>query len=203
MDKYDRMKLKQKFGVIGTELWNHANGIDLSRIHDYTKEEDKSYSHSQILFKDYNGDNIKIIIREMVDVLEIRLRNNKKTTQVIGFGISYSKNIMGGFYHRIKLDNPTDNSNIILNTCLTIFDKFYEDLPIRKVSISCGMLNDKIGIQLNIFESYQDIQEANDLKEATIQITNKFGKNALLRASSLLEDSTIKERNKKIGGHNA
>ena len=56
---YDRNKLKQKFGVIGTELWNHANGIDLSRIKDYEKTKEKSYSHSQVLFKDYNGENIK------------------------------------------------------------------------------------------------------------------------------------------------
>ena len=27
--------------------------------------------------------------------------------------------------------------------------------------------------------------------------------NSILKASSLLEDSTIKERNKKVGGHNA
>ena len=41
-------------------------------------------------------------------------------------------------------------------------------------------------------------------KDNTIDlITNKFGKNSILRASSLLNDSTIKERNKKIGGHNA
>ncbi|UKI29037.1 MAG: hypothetical protein L6V78_01395 [Clostridium sp.] len=33
--KYDRYKLKEKFGVIGEELWYHANGIDLSKISDF------------------------------------------------------------------------------------------------------------------------------------------------------------------------
>ena len=96
---YDRNKLKQKFGVIGLELWNHANGIDLSRIESFKKEKDHSYSHSQVLFKDYNGENIKIIIREMVDVLAIRLHQNHKTCSSIGFGIGYSKSVGGGFYH--------------------------------------------------------------------------------------------------------
>ena len=36
-----------------------------------------------------------------------------------------------------------------------------------------------------------------------LDIKDKYGKNALLKASSLLNDSTIHERNKKIGGHNA
>lgn len=200
---YDRTKLKKKFGVIGTELWNHANGIDLSRIKDYQKIMDKSYSHSQVLFKDYNGENIKIIISEMIDVITSRLRKNKKTSSIIGFGIGYSRAIGGGFFHRIKLDNPTDEKNIILTTCLMILDKFYDHLPIRKVSISCGGLKDKIGIQLNIFDSMEKKKEQEELNNALDEIKNKFGKNAILTATSLLEDSTIIERNQKIGGHSA
>lgn len=200
---YDRYKLKQKFGVIGTELWNHANGIDPSRIKDYAKVIDKSYSHSQVLFKDYNGENIKIIIREMVSVLTSRLRKNNKTTSVIGFGLSYSRVLGGGFYHSLKLDNATDKDEEILKTCLMILDKFYDNSPIRKVSISCSSLHDKIGIQLNIFESLEHTLEQIELNDTIDEIKNKFGKNAILSASALLEDSTIIERNTKIGGHNA
>ncbi|MBE6154069.1 MAG: Y-family DNA polymerase [Firmicutes bacterium] len=200
---YDRNKLKNKFGVIGTEIWNHANGIDLSRIHDYQKTTDKSYSHSQVLFKDYDGNNIKIIIKEMIDVIAVRMRDNKKLSSVIGFGIGYSKSVGGGFYHSIKLDNPTDNTDIIFDTCLMIFDKFYEDLPIRKVSISCSGLQDKIGVQLNIFESINDLKKTENINKTVDEINNKYGKNSLLKASSLLPDSTIIERNKKVGGHSA
>ena len=35
------------------------------------------------------------------------------------------------------------------------------------------------------------------------KIKDKYGKNSLIKASSLYEDSTAIERNKKIGGHNA
>ena len=35
------------------------------------------------------------------------------------------------------------------------------------------------------------------------EIKNKFGKNSIVKASSLLDYSTAIERNKKIGGHNA
>lgn len=201
--KYNKNKLKQLFGVMGTELWNHANGIDLSRIEDYTKTMDKSYSHSQVLFQDYNGDNIKIIIREMVSVITRRLNANKKNCQVIGFGIRYSKDVTGGFYHQVKLDNPTSCEDVIFKNCLIIFDKFYQNLPIRKVSISCGKLSSKIGVQLNIFESFENVKKKDNLTETVLEITNKFGKNSLLKASSLLDCSTIKERNKKIGGHSA
>ena len=200
---YDRNKLKQKFGVIGTELWNHANGIDLSLIGDMEKTKDKSYSHSQVLFKDYNGNNIKIIIREMVEVVTMRLHKNHVTSSLIGLGIGYSKDVGGGFYHQIKLDQPTDIESVILANALMIFDKYYEDLPIRKVTVSCGKLQEKSGVQLNIFDNIEKIREQEQINEAILEIKDKYGKNALLKASSLLNDSTIHERNKKIGGHSA
>ena len=133
---YDKFKLIDKFGIIGQELWNHANGIDLSTINDFKiQPKDKSYSHSQILFKDYNASNIKIIINEMVEVITSRLRKNNMQSQTIGFGIGYSKDLNKGFYHTLKLDNPTDDEKEITNICYLIFEKFYQNYPIRKVSI--------------------------------------------------------------------
>lgn len=200
--KYDPHKLKDKFGIMGTELWNHANGIDTSRITDFkTEAKDKSYSHSQVLFKDYNESNIRIIISEMVELLTARLRANKKQTTVIGFGISYSKEINSGFYHSLKLEAPTDSNKEIIRYCNIIFDRYYDYLPIRKVSISCGGLIPKQGVQLNLFEKYSDILQENEINKTVDEIKNKFGKNSIIKASSLLPDSTAIERNTKIGGH--
>ncbi len=202
---YDKNKLKNKFGVMGIQLWEHANGIDLSRISEMNnyKPVDKSFSNSQVLFKDYNGDNVGIIIRETVDVVTRRLRKSNKQTSVIGLAIGYSKNVGGGFYHVMKLDTPTDSNKIILDSCMLIFDKYYNGLPIRKVGVSTGKLVNKDSVQLNLFEMVDDnkIEIKKDL--VIDEITEKFGKNSVLRASALLSDSTIIERNGKIGGHNA
>ncbi len=200
--KYNPNKLKDKFGVMGLELWNHANGIDTSKIADYkVQAKDKSYSHSQVLFKDYNETNVRLIISEMVEVLAARLRANKKQTTVISLGISYSKEINSGFYHSLKLDAPSDSTKEIDKYCNIIFDRYYNYLPIRKVSISCGGLVNKKGVQLNLFEKYSDIQKEDKINETIDEIKNKFGKNSIIKASNLLEDSTAIERNTKIGGH--
>ncbi len=199
---YDRHILKDKFGVMGTELWNHANGIDLSRINDYkVLPKDKSYSHSQVLFKDYNENNIKLIINEMVELLAGRLRQNKKQATIIGLGIGYSKDIQGGFYHTTKLDAPTDSPSEIRHFCEIIFDRYYTFLPIRKVTISCGGLQPKKGVQLDLFHALDKIEEETKINTAIDEIKNKFGKNSIIKASSLLPDSTAIERNQKIGGH--
>ena len=201
--QYNKNILKKKYGIMGEELWNHANGIDNSRIQDYKDiVHDKSYSQSQVLFKDYNETNIKIIIKEMVEQLCARLRKSKKDTSVIGFGIGYSKIYGKKFYHSTKIIT-TDQEKDIFNTCMMIFDKYYEELPIRKVTISLGGLKTKKGHQLSLFEDSNTIKN-NDMINTTIdKIKEKYGKNSLIKASSLYEDSTAIERNKKIGGHSA
>ena len=142
-------------------------------------------------------------IKEMVDVVVRRLRTNNKQTSVVGLHIVFSKNYGGGFYHVMKLDTPTDSNQRVLGACMLIFDRFYNDEPIRGVGVSCGGLVDKESVQLNLFESIEE-EEKETKKDKTIdEITSKYGKNSLVRASALLEDSTMLERNKKIGGHSA
>ena len=95
----------------------------------------------------------------MIDVICERLRKNDKQSFVIGLGIGYSKNIGGGFYHNVKLDNPTSDNNKIFDVCSSLFDHYYLDKPIRKVTICCGKLINKVGVQLNIFETIDEIKE--------------------------------------------
>ena len=195
--------LKKKFGIIGKELWEHANGIDNSCIKDFeTNPKEKSFSHSQVLFKNYYNEEIHLIIKEMLEVLTKRLREQKKETGLLGVGITYSKEIGNGFYHSEKLEQPTDKEETLYSLCLTLFDKFYEEnMPIRKVSISLGKLKEKQGTQLNLFETFETTKQQEKLSLTLDEVHMRFGKNSVLKASSLLSNSTIKDRNQKIGGH--
>lgn len=201
---YDKSKLIKKFGIMGEELYNHAWGIDLSLISDFKnhKTKDKSIGQSQVLFKDYNDENIKIIIKEMVYNLAERLRRNHKNTTVVSLGIRYSKNYGGGFYHSRKLDSSTHNIEIIYKMCLSIFNNYYDDAPIRSVSISLGGLVDNNIEQLSLFEDYKEKVKTDSTLQAVDSIKKKYGKNSIIKASNLLKDSTAIERNKKLGGHN-
>jgi DNA polymerase V len=202
--KFDKNRLKVAFGIKGEELWEHANGIDLSRISSFKAvPKDKSYSNSQVLFKDYYGNNVHIIIREMVSIVCKRLRTNNKVGNVIGLAIGFSKNTGGGFYHVIKLDKLTDSEKDVYDTCSIIFDTYYNNQPIRKVGVSVGGLTTKESVQLDLFTSIEDMEKEDNKNKVIDEITSKHGKNSLLKASALLSDSTIKDRNKKIGGHNA
>ena len=199
----DKKILKKKFGIIGEELWEHTNGIDESVISDFKMPpKSSSYSNSQVLFKDYDGNNIKIIIRETIEVVCRRLRKNKKQAGIIGLGIGYSIDVGGGFYHSVKV-NPTSDEDEFYFVCTNIFDKFYNDLPIRKVTIAAGGLVSDTSLQLNLFSNVEVVEDNKKLNETVDKIKEKYGNNSIIKASNLLADSTAIDRNGKIGGHSA
>ena len=203
--KYDKLKLKEKFGILGEELWYHANGIDNSKISDFNKQsKEKSISNSQVLYKDYYNDDILLIIKEILTLLLRRLRSYNYLANGVSLHISYSKTIGGGFSVSKKLYTNTNDENIIYKSLLNIFNNYYElDTPVRKVGISLNNLEKNNHIQLNLFESINDIKNKNKMDETIDNINNKYGYNSILKATSLLSNSTIKSRNNKIGGHNA
>ena len=49
----------------------------------------------------------------------------------------------------------------------------------------------------------QALEKEKRLQKATIQIKQKYGKNAILKGMNLEEGATTKERNEIIGGHKA
>lgn len=201
----DKNKLIKEFGILGGELYYRANGIDLTKISDLNnyKPKEKSISNSQVLFKDYFDFNIDIIIYEIIDTLCRRLRKEKLLCGLVSLGISYSKTYGGGFHHSLKLPERTDNQNEIFKTIMYIFNHYYTKSPIRKVSISFGNLSVNDKIQLDIFEDYEMIEKRKNIESTIDNLKEKFGPNSILKASSLLSDSTIKERNGLIGGHKA
>ena len=180
--------LRDKFGVIGEQLWRHANGIDEADIHEKYEPKEHSLSLSQVLFRDYNKNEAITIVREMVDTLASRMRNENKMTRVVALYVGYSKNL-GGFARRSTLLAPTDDTELLLKAILEIYHMYIKDLPIRNIGLNFGGLLESTYQQLNMFEDEKD------------KLQTKFGKNSVLRASSLLEESTIKDRNNFIGGH--
>lgn len=197
MLKYNREFYIKRFGkVSGGELWNKANGICSDTIKDLNKDsKDKSMSMSQILNKDYRCEDALIIAKEMNDMLCKQLREEKKVTGRITFGMRYSRELNKNFYDSITLSEAEDRTDKIFEYMKYIYDKMVEeDLPIRQVFMCFSRLQNKKVLQLNLFEEHNLKDEAYD--RAIDKIKDKYGSSKLLRASSLLENSTIKAREK-------
>lgn len=202
---YDLQTLKKLYGILGEELFYHTHGIDMSVIQHKTniRTVSKSYGSGQTLFHDYYVPDIFQIILEMTDDVSRRLRLAKKVAKTIHLGIGYSKETGGGFSRQITLDQPTANASVIYQTCLFLFHKYYENEPIRRVHISVTGLMENNVYQFSIFEDANLILKEQKLHSSIDEIKFRYGRNSVNRASSEFESSTIKARNKMIGGHHA
>ena len=192
--------LKYKFGIMGEQLWRHANGIDDADIHEEYISKEKSLSLGQVLFRDYKKEEAITIIREMVDVLSSRMRNQEKMAHVVSLFIGYSKD-KGGFAKRMTLPFATDDTLYLLDGVLEIYNHNIKDLPIRNISICFGGLTTATCHQLCLFEDEKEQLRRLSLQKTLDALHSKYGSNSILRASAFLKESTIRERNEFIGGH--
>lgn len=197
INNYSRDFYIKRFGnVMGNDIWSKANGIDFTTIKELnSKQKDKSMSMSQILNRDYNIDEVLLIVKEMNDLLNEKLRKMKLTTKLVYLGITYSRDFHLGFHQSISLNISTDDRDEIFNIFKYIYEKNIDDLPVRKVSIAYSRLIKKNNTQLSIYNIDNSIDN-NEYYEIIDKINEKFGRTTLLRASSLLKNSTIKEREK-------
>ena len=185
----NRDYIHAKFGIMGDQLIDHANGIDEADIHEEYVPKEHSLSIGQVLFRDFSMAEIPVIIKEMCDQLAQNLRNEGKLTSVVSMFIGYSKD-QGGFSRQMSLLSATDDTDTLYEALMEIFKKHIVDLPIRRVGLNFGKLTPANKQQLSLFEDEKEQKEHRDLQLTIDEIHKRYGRNMLLRASALTDSST-------------
>ena len=103
---------------------------------------------------------------------------------------------------------------------MSLYDKIVNpNLLIRKLTIAVNNLKDeKEAINQKVYEQFDlfsnpevededlknkvaDLENENKIQHVLIDIKKKYGKNAILKGTSLEEGVTARDRNRQIGGH--
>ena len=74
---------------------------------------------------------------------------------------------------------------------------------VRRLSIGLGNLMPEEFATVDLFTDVEAEERERNLQKAVLAVKGKFGKNALLRGTSLTEKATGRERNEQVGGHHA
>lgn len=194
--------LIEKFGIIGEELFEHANGIDTTEIREKYNTKSEHFQVGQVLKRNYQKDEIPLIVREMSDELSLRLQLSQKFARSLSIHIGYSQECqIKPLSQQITLNIPTDNCDVIFETYLEIINKNLKNFPIRTIHVSALNIFHPQYEQLDIFSSFENNEKEKSLRNTIINIKNKYGQNAILRGTSSLSNSTVKERHNLIGGH--
>lgn len=194
-------RLKEKFGVIGLQLYHHANGIDRTKIQERYVPKSENLGNSQILPRDYKGEEMPLVIREMTEQVAIRLRRKQAKARTVNLSIGYSKDEPGkGFSRQTKI-TPTDNTDELASYLLHLFNKFYDGSLVRNIGVSYSGLTYHAGSQLNLFEEPEEQIKNEKLDQIMDQIREKYGFVSIVRASSTLEHARSLSRANLVGGH--
>lgn len=168
--------LQQMIGVNGKELWKKANGIDENPVVPYSEK--KSISSERTFATDsIDVLEIKRLISGMAEKLAYQLRQEKWLTSTVVIKIRYSNFDTETKQHKIAY---TSADHTLSRVALELFTKVYtRRMRIRLVGLRFTDLVHG-NHQMNLFE---DTEEQMSLYQTMDYLKNRFGKDALGRAS--------------------
>ncbi len=168
----------------------------------------------------YDRESLRVLIpgKSMADTVYVTARTGRRYAGKVTadpYGRAHPAHAHGTG----SLDRWTNSTRRIMRAILEVYDRAVDpELLIRRVNLSAFDLLREEEIpaekeeQLDLFTDYaarekrREEERAADAKErriqqTTLQIQQKYGKNAVLKGMNFLEGGTTIERNAQIGGH--
>ncbi len=192
--------LTRRFGVNGEVLWRTAQGLDDSPVSLNTYDTQKGIGHHMTLPRDYHtGAEIKVVLLELCEEVCRRARSKELMGSVLSVGCRGADfDVMTGFGRQMKLEEQTNDAMTLYEAACCLFDRHWQETPVRSIGVTLGQLVPDNVLQLNLFT---DHHKRRSLAHAMDDIRTRYGQDAILRAASLLGAGQAKERARKIGGH--
>jgi DNA polymerase-4 len=181
-------------------IWGIANGIDSSPVSPHTHREQKGIGHQMTLPRDYGSpQEIMVSILELAELVCQRCRQKGYMGWVVSVGCQGADfQRPTGFFRQMKLDEPTNLTDEVYRTAVKLFEKHWDGLPIRRISVTLSELVPDKEYQLRLFDN---LERKINLEKTLDQIKQRYGNASIMRAASLKAAGLAKDRAKKIGGH--
>ncbi len=214
------------FGVDAELLIDHAWGVEpttMEEVQNY-KPAAKSICDGQVLTRPYPNALARMTVQEMADHLSCQLAEKNVVTNLLTLDVGYDReNCDNGTYTgtakidhygravpppvhgSVRLDNPTNLSSSLSAALVGLFERITDKrLSVRRLTITASNLTADTGlVQLDLFADLEEIEKEKSMQRAVMEIKKKYGKNAILKGTSLQEGATQRARNEQIGGHQA
>ncbi len=104
----------------------------------------------------------------------------------------------------VRFPDRTNRSKEMIDTVEALYRKIADPhTGIRRIEIIANKITPEGYQQYTLFQDSIKAEKERHLQEAVLQVKKRYGKNAIMRGSNLLECSTYRERNNQVGGHRA
>lgn len=201
----DEDMLYRMFGIDAELLIDHAWGRETTTMKDIKsyKAKTNSISSGQVLSRDYNYEEGKLVVKEMADLLSLELVDKGLVTDSITLHVGYSNRYESKPAHgTIGMRVTTSSARQIVGYT----EKLYEQIVsphqlVRRMTVTFNRVIDETYRQYDLFTDPDDLEREHQLQKAMLDIKGKYGKNAILKGMNLEKGATTMERNLQIGGH--
>lgn len=194
------------FGLNAELLIDHAWGRESCLMEDIKSYRSKSHSvsFSQILPRDYSFEEARVVLREMVLHGCHELMRRRVITKKIWIGVGYSKEKLPMAHGQTRLQSAVSVSSIMQPEVMALYDSITDrNTPIRRLAINFCDVCDESCQGYDLFTDWDMVDRERRREQAVLEIGMKYGRNAVLRGTSLMDSATQRERNAMIGGHRA
>lgn len=192
--------LEKRFGIMGSQLYYHAWGIDLSPLEGQYHPVPKSVGRGITLMRDYRGrEELETVVFELCEEVTRRARDQGLAGGAVFLALGYSLGeVAFGFQARRTLKKSTNLVSPIFQVCCELLQEHYRGQVVRQINLTLGRLVPASMVQLDLFCN----QESEDRILAVMdRLQDRYGYPALFYGRSMKEGS-IKERMRTtIGGH--
>ncbi|MEC0169420.1 DNA polymerase IV [Paenibacillus graminis] len=181
--------------------WQTARGLDPSPVVTGIRHQIKSVGHGKALrWNLYTRlTDIEVVLLELVIEVCQRARRYRYMGSVVSISVLETDGESSCSYERqMTLPEPSSLTHEVAAAALTLFMDNWSGLPVGRLAITLSRLSDDGVIQLTLFD---DRVRSYNKERAIDGIKARYGNQALIRASSLLESGVARERAEQIGGH--
>ena len=217
--------LYKMFGVNAEILIDHAWGYEPCTIADIkrAKPQSQSMGEGQVLQDPYPFDKARLVVREMVDTVSMRLVENDLVAKGMVLTVGYDReNVDKGIYHSetvqdfygrtipkpahgtASIGHYTSSQSAFAEAVMRLFDRIVDpQLTVRRLNLVAIDVVDESNQGYDLFTDAQKQEREKKRLKAELLIKKRFGKNAIVKGMDLQEGATTVERNGQIGGHRA
>jgi DNA polymerase-4 len=181
--------------------WQTARGIDPSPVVTGIRHQMKSVGHGKALrWNLYTRlEEIEVVLLELVIEVCQRARKYRYMGSVVSVAVVETDgNTSNSYSRQTTLPEPSALTHEVAAAAYRLFVDHWTGMPLSRLAITISELTDDRVMQLTLFD---DRIRTLGKEQAIDQIKTRYGSQALIRASSLLESAVALERAEQIGGH--
>lgn len=184
--KTDVTVLKNVLKKHGEVIWNFANGRDVSMVEPIPMD-NKGYGNSTtIAFDVKDAETAKKVLLSLAETVGRRLRKDDARIEVVAISIRFFE--LSYISHQGALQSATNITKEIYDVACRLFDELWDGTPIRHLGIHTSKVSrNSNNRQFSLFDD-TDYEKLEKLDRAVDSIRERFGMDAIQRASFLKQD---------------